>query len=191
MATIGKEHGHASVDDEQVDAEGRKLFGITCALRTKRVVRFPIGRHLRVQALCQTCHIVALDELRESSLLVIIEIGQLGNADVRKVLGTQSQESPAIVVHWLQRELMGQILVFVAQLGKIAFVQRILLVTFRNGIHFQQSCLPHEDGLNLEEVVAMFSYCIQGDMTCPLLESVTINAKTVVTGQRHEVGIFP
>ena len=86
---------------------------------------------------------------------------------------------------------MCQILVFVAQLGKIAFVKRILLVALRNSIEFQQTSLSHEDSLYLEQVVTMLAYGLQRNMACPLLEGVAIDAKAVVTRHRLEISILP
>ena len=86
---------------------------------------------------------------------------------------------------------MRQILILIAQLGKVAFVQCILLIALRNGIQFQQSSLSHENGLYLEQVITMLAYSLQGDMACPLLESVAIDAKAIVASQRNEESIFP
>ena len=86
---------------------------------------------------------------------------------------------------------MGQILVFVMQLGKIAFVECLLLIAFRDGVKFQKASLSHEDSFNLKQVVTMFANGTQRDMACPLLESVTIDAKAVVACQCLEIGILP
>ena len=86
---------------------------------------------------------------------------------------------------------MRQILILIAQLGKVAFVQCILLIALRNGIQFQQSSLSHENGLYLEQVITMLAYSLQGDMACPLLESVAIDAKAIVASKGYEESIFP
>ena len=86
---------------------------------------------------------------------------------------------------------MRQILILIAQLGKVAFVQCILLIALRNGIQFQQSSLSHEDSLYLEQVITMLAYSLQGDMACPLLESVAIDAKAIVASKGYEESIFP
>ena len=86
---------------------------------------------------------------------------------------------------------MGQILVFAPQSGEVALVERILLIAMGNGAQIQQSGLSHEDGLHLEEVVAVLAHGLQGHVVGPLLESLAVDAEAVVAGQRHEVGIFP
>ena len=86
---------------------------------------------------------------------------------------------------------MGQILVFVTQLGKIAFVEGLLLIAFRNGAEFQQTSLSHEDGFNLKQVVTVFAYGTQGNVACPCLEGLAIDAKAVVTCQCLEIGVLP
>ena len=86
---------------------------------------------------------------------------------------------------------MRQILILIAQLGKVTFVQCILLIALRNSFQFQQSSLSHEDSLYLEQVITMLAYSLQGDMACPLLESVAINAKAIVASQRNKESIFP
>ena len=86
---------------------------------------------------------------------------------------------------------MGQILVFVAQLGKIAFVECLLLIAFRNGVEFQKASLSHEDGFNLKQVVTMFANGIQRNVPRPLLEGIAIDAKAVVACQCLEIGILP
>ena len=86
---------------------------------------------------------------------------------------------------------MSQILVFVAQLGKIALVHRLLLVFLRNGIDIQQSCLPQEDSFYLKEVVAMVIDGVQGYRLRPSLKRFPIDAETVVACQRNKVSSFP
>ena len=86
---------------------------------------------------------------------------------------------------------MRQILILIAQLGKVTFVQCILLIALRNSFQFQQSSLSHEDSLYLEQVITMLAYSLQGDMACPLLKGIAIDAKAIVASQRNEESIFP
>ena len=86
---------------------------------------------------------------------------------------------------------MSQELVFVAQLGEVPLVECIFLVALRDGFQLQQSGLSHEDGFYLEQVVTVLAHCLQGDVACPLLKGVAVDAEAVVAGQRDEVGILP
>ena len=86
---------------------------------------------------------------------------------------------------------MGQIEVLVTQFGEIPLIERFLLVVLRYCLQFQQSSLPHEDSLYLEKVVTMMRHCSQRQVLCPLFKGIVIDAKAVVTGQRHEIGILP
>ena len=86
---------------------------------------------------------------------------------------------------------MCQILVFVAQFGKVAVVQRVLLVALGNGLDVEQSRLSQEDGLNLEEVVAVVGNSREGDVGSPLLEGLAIDAESEIACKGHEIGIFP
>ena len=47
---------------------------------------------------------------------------------MRKVLRSQSEEPPEFKIHRFHRELMGQIEVFIADFGEVAFVEGRLLV---------------------------------------------------------------
>ena len=86
---------------------------------------------------------------------------------------------------------MREIEIFVPQLGEIPVVQRVFLISFRNGVQFQQSGLPQEDGFYLEEVVAVMVYGSQRQMVSPLLERIAVDSEPVVARQGHEVGVLP
>ena len=86
---------------------------------------------------------------------------------------------------------MREIEIFVPQPGEIAVVQRVFLISFGNGVQFQQSGLPQEDGFYLEEVVAVMVYGSQRQMVSPLLERVAVDSEPVVARQGHEVGVLP
>ena len=106
----------------------------------------------------------------------MVEGGQLGNADMREVVGTQAQETPTGYVHRCQRELVCQIsvLVFQSQIVFIAIVIR------------QNSCLPEEEGFYLEEVVPMLVYGTERNILGPCLESIAIQTEAEVTCQCDE-----
>ena len=108
-----------------------------------------------------------------------------------EVLRAQSEEPPEMEIYRFHRELVGQIEVFVAQLGEVTLIERILLIILRHRLEFEQSCLSHKDRLNLEEVVTMVVHGIEWNTLRPLFKNLAIDAEAIVTGQGHEVGILP
>ena len=55
----------------------------------------------------------------------------------------------------------------------------------------RQSCPPHEDGLNLENVVTVMSHGLQRYMESPFLKGFAIDTKAEVACQGHEISILP
>ena len=191
MTAVGEEHRDNRVNHQQVQRTIAEMF---LRLRTggaEGVVRLPIGCDVRRDEFLQLVDGLTLHQATQSGFLLIIETGELRDADVREVLRTESEESPEVKVYRFHREFMGQIEIFVAQFSKVALVECLFLIILGYGFQFQQSCLTHEDGLYLEEVITMVGNGIQRDALCPLLEHVAVDTKAVVSGQCHEVGIFP
>ena len=155
------------------------------------IVRFPIRCHMRTQQCLELFDGLTLDKLAKSCLALGVEVGQLGDTNMREVLRAQSEEAPQLKIHRFHREFMGQIEVFVAEFREIALVECRLLIVFWHSLQFQQSRLTHEDGLYLEKVVAMVRHSIQRDVTGPLLEDIAIDAKAIVAGECHKIGILP
>ena len=139
----------------------------------------------------QLFDVLTFYELAQTRLLLIIEVGKLGDTDMREVLRTESEKAPHLKIHRFHRELMRQIEVFVTQLGKITLVQGVLLIVVRDGLQFEESGLSHEDGLYLEKVVAMVGYGRKRQSTCPEFEGIVVDTKAVVTRKGDEVGILP
>jgi hypothetical protein len=108
-----------------------------------------------------------------------------------EVLRAKSQESPQLVIHWLQRELVREIKIFVSQSRKIPIVQGVFLISFGNGVQLQQSRLPHEDSLYLEEVISVMIHRPQRQFQRPLFKSISIDSEAIVSGQGYEIGILP
>ena len=191
MAAVGEEHGDGGIDHEQVQ---RAVSQVLLRLRTggaKGVVRLPVRGDVRREQLLQLLHRFAPHQLAQSCLLLIIEVCQLRDADMREVLRAQAEEAPQVEIHRFHREFMGQIEVLVAQFGEVALVECRLLIVCRHGLQLEQSGLPHEDGLYLEEVVAMMGHSLEGYALRPLLEGVVVDAEAVVAGEGHEVGALP
>ena len=59
------------------------------------------------------------------------------------------------------------------------------------GIGREHSGLSEEDGLYLEEVVAVVGAGIKRHGTGPCLERVAVDAEAEVAGQRHEESLLP
>ena len=108
-----------------------------------------------------------------------------------EVLRAQSEESPEMEIYRFHREFVGQIEVFVAQLGEVTLVECILLVILRHRLEFKQSGLSHKDRLNLEEVVTMMVHGIERDAQSPLFKGLVVDAEAIVAGQRHEISTLP
>ena len=86
---------------------------------------------------------------------------------------------------------MGEICIFVFQAGEIAVVHGFLLVFLGNGVDVEQAGLSEEDGLHLEDVVAMMSHLVKRHVESPLFEGIPIDAETVVAGEGDEVSVLP
>ena len=154
-------------------------------------MRLPIGRHMRLQQLAQLFYGLTFQQCTQSGLALIVEVGQLGDADIGKVLWTQTKEVPGRKVHWRQREFMSQVEVFVAQFSEVALVKRSYLIALRDTLQLEQSCLSHEDSLYLKQVIAMLVYSMEGDVLCPHLKSLAIDAEAIVACQGDEIAVFP
>ena len=191
VAAHGEEHGDGRVDDEHVDGAGTQSLGVLRAERAEGVVGLPVGRDVGGEQRLQLVDGLAVDELAQTGTALVVEIGQLGQTDVGEVLRPQAEEVPLAGIHRLHRELMGQILVLVAQTGQVAVAEGALLAVLGHGVQLQKSGLSEEDGLYLEEVVAVVGHGVHGHVERPLLEGFAVDAEAVVTGQRDEVGILP
>ena len=108
-----------------------------------------------------------------------------------EVLRAQAEEAPGRIVHGLQLELVCQVQVLVLQTGEVALGQGGITIARGDALHVQQPGLTHEERLHLEQVVAVLASGAERQLACPLLESVAVDAKAVVAGQRLEVGILP
>ena len=152
---------------------------------------FPIGRDMGRKERPQLFDSLTFHQSTQSRFLLVIEVGQLRDTDMWEVLRSQSEEAPEVKIYRFHREFVRQIQVFIAQFGEIALVECILLVILWHCLHLKESSLTHKDRLYLEEVITMMGHCGERDILCPLLEHIAIDAKAVVTGQRHEIGILP
>ena len=61
-------------------------------------------------------------------------------------------------------------------------VQGVFLISFGNGVQLQQSRLPHEDSLYLEEVIPVMIHRPQRQFQRPLLKGIAIDSETIVSG---------
>ena len=191
VSAVGKEDGHYGIDDQQIERERGDVLLVLDALAAKGVVRLPIFGYRGGEHLLSLLHRGGFQELAEACTAMIIEVGQLRDADMRKVLGAQAEESPQLVIHRLHRELMGQIEVFVSQAREVAIIECILLIAFGDGMELQEPCLTQEDGLHLEEVVTVMIHGSERQIHSPLLEGIAIDAETVVACQGDEVSVLP
>ena len=167
MPSYGKEHGDGSVDHQQIERAVGEMFFVLVAGRAEGIVRLPIRSDMRTQQRLQFFDGLTFDELTQSCLPLVMEVSQLGDADMWEVLRTESEETPQFIIHRFHRELMGQIEIFITQFGKIALVECRLLIVVGYRLQFQESGLSHEDSLYLKEIVAVVRHSIQRDAACP------------------------
>ena len=146
---------------------------------------------MRLQQLAQLFYGLTFQQCTQSGLALIVEVGQLGDADIGEVLRTQTKEVPGCKVHWRQREFMSQVEVFVAQFSEVALVKCCYLIALRDAFQLQQSGLSHEDCLYLKQVITMFVNSMQGYVFCPHLKGVAIDAEAIVACQGDEIAVFP
>ena len=86
MPSVCKEHWDGCIDHQQIQRRFRKVLLCLARGRTEGVVRLPIGCDVCLQHLFQFFDTFAFQQLTESCLSVIIELGQLGEADMWEVL---------------------------------------------------------------------------------------------------------
>ena len=97
-----------------------------------------------------------------------------------KVLWAEAKKTPELIIHGLQLELVGHVSVFVAQSVEIALFVSRFPITLRQTVFFEQSGLPHEDGFNLKDIIAVVSHLVKRYVERPLLECVTVSAESEV-----------
>ena len=159
--------------------------------RAKGVMGFPIRCHMRTEEVFQLLYCFTFHKLAQSCLLLIVEVGELGNTDMREVLRTKPKVAPEMKVHRFHRELVGQIEIFIPQFGKVPLVKCQGLIIVGNRVKLQESCLSHKDRLYLEEVIAMMGYGRERNILRPHFEGIVVDAKAIVSGQSHEISILP
>lgn len=121
----------------------------------------------------------------------MIELCQLRYAYVRKVLRPHPEKLPHAGVDGSKAKLMRHILIFLAQTVEIALLDCVVAVRFGYGVILKQTCLSHEYGLNLEQVVAVMSHALQRNAHCPSLKCVAVDAESVVARHRYEERRLP
>ena len=191
MPAVGEEDGDHGVDDEQIEREGGDVLLVLHTRAAEGVMGFPILRDAGRKHLLRLLHRGGLQQLAEAGTAVVIKVGKLRDADMREVLRAKSQESPQLVIHRLHRELMREIEIFIPQSCEIAIVQGVLLIALGDGVEFQQSRLPHEDGFYLEEVVPVMVHGSERQVQRPLLEGFAIDSEAEIACQGHEIGVLP
>ena len=191
VAAVSKEDGYHGVDEEQLERRGREPFLLFFARMTEGVVRLPIRGDRAAEQFARRLHVVAVEQLAQSGPPLIEQIGQLSNANMWKILRTEPQKLPKLEVDGLERKLVLQVEILLAEPLKVAVGQRFDPMALGNGERVEQSRLPQEDGFDLQKVVLMVGDGLQRDVTGPCLEGVAVDSEAVVAGQRDEVGRLP
>lgn len=126
VLSIGIKERHHGVDNQQVDGSiaeslrtGRRRF-------TEYVVSEPVERGTSPQQVAQLFHGRSQQELGKHPLGMVIEVGQLGDAHVRKIARTHAEHLPAKMFGGMQFEFMGQVSIFLGKLGRIVIGREFL-----------------------------------------------------------------
>ena len=106
VAAVSKEDGYHGVDEEQLERRGREPFLLFFARMTEGVVRLPIRCDGATEQFACRFHVVAIEQLAQSGPSLIEQIGQLSNANMRKILRTEPQKLPKLEVDRLKRKLV-------------------------------------------------------------------------------------
>ena len=91
VLAISEEHGGDTVDNDELDGGRREGFlnGFG-GLRSEGVVCAPIVTHMGEKKGADLIEILRIEQSGEIEPLLIIEHGELSNADVRKILRSKS-----------------------------------------------------------------------------------------------------
>ena len=106
VAAVSKEDGYHGVDEEQLERRGREPFLLFFARMTEGVVRLPIRCDGATEQFACRLHVVAIEQLAQSGPSLIEQIGQLSDANMWKILRTESQKLPKLEVDRLKRKLV-------------------------------------------------------------------------------------
>ena len=104
MATVGEKHRNHRVDDDETARGWRQPLFVLRTGRTEQIMRLPIGCGAGVEGFFEFFNALTMNDLAERRRLLVEKLGELHDADVRKILRSQAQESPKFRVDGLQRE---------------------------------------------------------------------------------------
>ena len=113
VLAVCKEYGSDTIYDNELDRGRREgLFNGFGGLSIKSVVGTPIVAHMSEQKGTHLIKVLCVEQTGKVEPLFIVEHGELGDADVREILGTKSEELPHFRVDGGKSELLAQIAVF-------------------------------------------------------------------------------
>ena len=104
MATVGEKHRNHRVDDDETARGWRQPLFVLRTGRTEQIMRLPIGCGASVEGFFDFFNALTMHDLTERRRLLVEKLGELRDADMRKILRSQAQESPKFRVDGLQRE---------------------------------------------------------------------------------------
>ena len=96
VASIGKKHGNRCIDHQEIERTISQMLLRPRTGGTKGVMGFPIGRDMGRKERPQLFDGFTLHQSAQSGLLLVIEVCQLRNTDMREVLRSQSEEAPEV-----------------------------------------------------------------------------------------------
>ena len=94
MTPIGKQHGNRRINHQEVERTISKVLLIPRTGGTKGVMGLPIRGDMGRKERSQLFDAVTFHQLAQSCFLLIKEVGQLRDTDVREVLRAQTEKAP-------------------------------------------------------------------------------------------------
>ena len=144
----------------------------------------PIGCCFGGQQLTGVLDVLDLEEAGEIDLSPAVEIGQLGEPYLRKIVRPQTQEFPVLARHGAETEFVGQKLVFAHQ--------RLIVVVIGKGLSvIKQACLAEKECFDLEQLVSVFAGGGERHERAPFLHGFSVDAKSESAGHRTEADSLP
>ena len=186
LAAIGEEQGRSGVDEQEVERRLLQRFRRASARAAEGVVFLPVGRGLDAEKLAQRIGTVGLEQTREVGAALVVEVSQLREAHVGKVLRPQAAKLPHLRADGLQAKLMPQEGIF-----RLQAAEMVVAPLLRHQFVGQQPGLTEEERLHLEGIVAVLAHVLRVDGEGPLLEGIGVGAESEVAGKGDEERPLP
>ena len=128
------------------------------------------------EKVCQLFNVLTVKQTAEACALFVIHTRQLHNTHMGEVLWSCAQISPYRMHGAVKAEFLAEIVIFPG----VPLIHTV-----------KQSCLTCEEGLQLEQVVAVMCRGTHRQCHSPSLEVVTVEGETEVACQGNEIAVLP